>query len=74
MTEEWIQWYSLNESLSPRLFASKMTMIIGIICIVVIILFIFGCAMYTYISKYYVRKDILKEEEIGKNIEMVGKN
>ncbi len=74
LTEEWIQWYSLNESLSPRLFASKMTMIIGIICIVVIILFIFGCAMYTYISKYYVRKDILKEEEIGKNIEMVGKN
>ena len=74
LTEEWIQWYSLNEGLSPRLFASKMTMIIGIICLIVIILFIFGCAMYTYISKYYVRKDSLKEEEIGRNIEMVGKN
>ena len=31
LTDEWVQWYSLNEGLSPRLFASKTTMLIGII-------------------------------------------
>ena len=74
LTEDWIQWYSLNEGLSPRLFASKTTMIIGIICLIVIILFIFGCGMYSYIRNYFIKRNSLKEEEIGKNIEMVGKN
>lgn len=73
LTEEWIQWYSLNEGLSPRLFASKMTMIIGIVCILIIILFILGCALFSYFKNYYVRRNSLQEEQIGKNIEMVNK-
>ena len=73
MTNEWIQWYSLNEGLSPRLFASKETMIIGLVCLLVIILLIFGCGLFTYFSSYYNRRHSLNEEEIGKTIEMVGK-
>ena len=73
LTNEWIQWYSLNEGLSPRLFASKITMIIGVVCIIVIILSIFTCALFNYFCNYYKRRNSLNEEEIGKTIEMVGK-
>ena len=72
LTEEWIQWYSLNEGLSPRLFANKLTMIIGIVCTIVIVLLIFGCGLFTYFNNYYIRRRTLKEEELQKNIEMVG--
>ena len=72
LTSDWVQWYSLNEGLSPRLFASKMTMIIGLICFITIILFIFVCGVFTYFNRYYRRKSALNEE-IEKQIEMVNK-
>ena len=69
LTNEWVQWYSLHEGLSPRLFASKMTMLIGLIIFVsIIILVIFG-GIIGYFSKYNKKKNIL-HEEIGLNIEM----
>ena len=75
MTEEWIDWYSVNHGLGPRLFASKMTMIIGIICLIIIILLIVICSIYSYFNDYYKKRNSLKEEEdVGKNIEMVGQN
>jgi len=73
LTSEWIQWYSLNEGLSPRLFASKDTMIVGVVCSIVIILFIFGCGLFTYFSNYYKKRNSLDEEVVGKTIEMVGR-
>ena len=72
LTSDWVQWYSLNEGLSPRLFASKMTMIIGLICFITIILFIFVCGVFTYFNRYYRRKSAFNEE-IEKQIEMVNK-
>ena len=72
-TKDWIHWYSLNEGLSPRLFASKDTMIVGVVCLIVIILFIFGCGLFTYFSNYYKKRNSLDEEVVGKTIEMVGR-
>ena len=73
-TSEWIQWYSLNEGLSPRLFASKIIMIIGLICLFTIFLFIFGCALFSYLSNYFKRRNTLNEEVPGqKTIEMMSK-
>ena len=69
LTNEWVQWYSLNEGLSPRLFASKTTMIIGIICFIVILLVIIIGGIIGYFSNYYRPNNILKEE-VGLNIEM----
>jgi len=75
LTSEWIQWYSLNEGLSPRLFASKIIMIIGIICLFTIFLFIFGCALFSYLSNYFKRRNTLNEEVPGqKTIEMMSKS
>jgi hypothetical protein len=74
LTSEWIQWYSLNEGLSPRLFASKIIMIIGLICLFTIFLFIFGCALFSYLSNYFKRRNTLNEEVPGqKTIEMMSK-
>ena len=74
LTSEWIQWYSLNEGLSPRLFASKIIMIIGLICLLIIFLFIFGCALFSYLSNYFKRRNTLNEEVPGqKTIEMMSK-
>ena len=69
MKDEWVQWYSLNESLSPRLFASKTTMIIGLICFTVIILIIIISGLIGYFSNYSKNKNVLHEEE-NLNIEM----
>ena len=75
LTNEWIQWYSLNEGLSPRLFASKIIMIIGLICLFTIFLFIFGCALFSYLSNYFKRRNTLNEEVPGqKTIEMMSKS
>jgi hypothetical protein len=75
LTSEWIQWYSLNEGLSPRLFASKIIMIIGLICLFTIFLFIFGCALFSYLSNYFKRRNTLNEEVPGqKTIEMMSKS
>jgi hypothetical protein len=75
LTSEWIQWYSLNEGLSPRLFASKIIMIIGLICLLTIFLFIFGCALFSYLRNYCKRRNILNEEVPGqKTIEMMSKS
>ena len=75
LTSEWIQWYSLNEGLSPRLFASKIIMIIGLICLFTIFLFIFGCALFSYLSNYFKRRNTLNEEVPGqKTIEMISKS
>ena len=74
LTSEWIQWYSLNEGLSPRLFASKIIMIIGLICLFTIFLIIFGCALFSYLSNYFKRRNTLNEEVPGqKTIEMMSK-
>ena len=74
LTSEWIQWYSLNEGLSPRLFASKIIMIIGLICLFTIFLIIFGCALFSYLSNYFKRRYTLNEEVPGqKTIEMMSK-
>ena len=72
-TNDWIQWYSLNEGLSPRLFASKDTMIVGVVCLIIIILIIFGCGVFTYFSNYYKRRT-LTEEEVGKTIELAARS
>ena len=72
LTDEWIQWYSLNESLSPRLFASKTTMIIGLICFAVIILVITVCGFIGYFGNYSKNKNVLNEE-VNLNIEMAKK-
>ena len=69
LTTEWINWYSLNESLSPRLFASKTTMMIGVICFCVIILVIVVGGIIGYFSNYNKRKNTL-HEEVNLNIEM----
>ena len=69
LTEEWIQWYSLNEGLSPRLFASKTTMIIGLCCFVVIVLVIIVGGIIGYFSNYFKTKTSFYEEE-SQNIEM----
>ena len=75
LTSEWIQWYSLNEGLSPRLFASKIIMIIGLICLFTIFLIIFGCALFSYLSNYFKRRNTLNEEVPGqKTIEMMSKS
>ena len=73
LTTEWINWYSLNESLSPRLFASKTTMMIGVICFCVIILVIVVGGIIGYFSNYNKRKNTL-HEEVNLNIEMSKKN
>ena len=73
LTTEWINWYSLNESLSPRLFASKTTMMIGVICFCVIILVIVVGGIIGYFSNYNKRKTTL-HEEVNLNIEMSKKN
>ena len=69
LSDEWVQWYSLHEGLSPRLFASKLTMFIGLIIFIVIILFIVVGGIIGYFSRYNKDKNTLKEE-IGLNIEM----
>ena len=69
LTNEWVQWYSLHEGLSPRLFASKMTMLIGLIIFVSIIILVVIGGIIGYFSKYNKEKNIL-HEEIGLNIEM----
>ena len=69
LTDEWVQWYSLNEGLSPRLFASKTTMLIGIIFFIIIILFIIICGIIGYFRNGSEQKNIL-HEEVGLNIEM----
>ena len=75
LTSEWIQWYSLNEGLSPRLFASKIIMIIGLICLFTIFLIIFGCALFSYLGNYCKRRNTLNEEVPGqKTIEMISKS
>ena len=69
LTNEWVQWYSLHEGLSPRLFASKLTMFIGLIIFVSIIILVVIGGIIGYFSKYNKEKNIL-HEEIGLNIEM----
>ena len=69
LTEEWINWYSLNEGLSPRLFANKTTMIIGIICFCVIIILIIVGGIIGYFRNYRIRKNTLNEE-VNFNVEM----
>ena len=73
LTSEWVQWYSLNEGLSPRLFASKTTMIIGLICFLSIIFIIIIGGIIGYFSNYFKRRNSLYEEN-GPNIEMSKKN
>ena len=51
LTTEWISWYSLNEGLTPRMFTSKVGMIIGIVCLGVILLIIMICGLYGYFEK-----------------------
>ena len=69
LSDEWVQWYSLHEGLNPRLFASKLTMFIGLIIFIVIILFIVFGGIIGYFSRYNKNKNTLNEE-IGLNIEM----
>jgi hypothetical protein len=64
LTSEWIQWYSLHEGLSPRLFANKTIMIIGFSCFIAIILLIFICAIVGYFKNYFSQKNELYEENI----------
>ena len=69
LTNEWVQWYSLHEGLSPRLFASKMTMLIGLIIFVSIIILVVIGGIIGYFTKYNKERNIL-HEEIRLNIEM----
>ena len=69
LTNEWVQWYSLHEGLSPRLFASKLTMFIGLIIFVSIIILVVIGGIIGYFTKYNKERNIL-HEEIRLNIEM----
>jgi hypothetical protein len=73
ITGEWVQWYSLNEGLSPRLFANKTTMLIGLICFILIIFIIIIGGIIGYFSNYFKSKKKLYEET-GQNIEMTKKD
>ena len=72
LTNDWVQWYSLNEGLGPRLFASKTTMIVGFVCFIIIALVILVCGIVAYFNNYYRRKSAFNEE-IEKKIEMANK-
>lgn len=69
LESEWINWYSINEGLSPRLFASKTTMLIGLICFCAIILLIVIGGIIGYFSNYHKNKNVL-HEEVNLNVEM----
>ena len=73
ITGEWVQWYSLNEGLSPRLFANKTTMLIGLIIFALIIFIIIIGGICGYFSNYFKSKNKLYEEN-GQNIEMTKKD
>ena len=67
-TTEWISWYSINEGLTPRMFKSKVIMIIGISCLAVILVLIMICGLCGYFEKY--NKDSGKLIEESQKFEM----
>ena len=69
LTSEWIQWYSLNEGLSPRLFASKTTMLIGLCIFILIVVIVIIGGLIGYFNDYSKRRTSLYEES-NQNIEM----
>ena len=69
LTNEWIQWYSLHEGLSPRLFANKLTMIIGLAIFSIILLVIIIWGTIGYFINYNKSKGQMSEE-ISQNIEL----